>query len=68
MVGPSRNCLVNAKIRKYKWRGGDTLDGTHCQEEKLVCGKEHKGQVTGQCKGLLGACNISCKAQEMQEA
>jgi len=30
MVGPSKNCLVSAKIRgKYKWRRGDTPDGTH---------------------------------------
>jgi len=68
MVGPSKNCLVSAKIRKYEWRGGGTLDGPHCQEENHKCGKKSKGQVTGQCKELLGACNISCKAQEMQEA
>jgi len=31
--------------------------------ENHVCGRE----PTGQCKGLLGACYISCKAQKMQE-
>ena len=50
MVGPSKNCLVRNK-GKYKWRGGGTLDGTRCQEENHVCGRETKGQVTGQCKG-----------------
>jgi hypothetical protein len=52
---------------EYKWRGRGTLDGTSCQEEKHIRGREPTGQVRGQCKGLLGACNISCKAQKMKE-
>jgi hypothetical protein len=57
--GPKQE--LSSQCRKYKWRGGGTLDGTHSQEENHVHGREPTGQVTGQCKGLLGAYNISCK-------
>jgi hypothetical protein len=54
LVGPSKNCLIQwGNTGEVYGRGGGTLDGTCCQEEYHVIGREHTGHFTGQCKGAV---------------